>query len=671
VPASRLSLAAWSAAGLVTLVGLATGVLALAAGDAVPWKPALLPVLWSVPGALVAGARGRAGLGWSMLAVAALFAGSGLATSWVVHGTGSPRLDALSVWYVDRLSALIVPAATAALVLLPDGALPSPGWRRPVAGLVGAQVLLVAVWSLARGPAAGPDATWSGSVAGLANPVGVLPSSWGGAVGGLDWALQLPLLLAVAAVAVRLRRAPDDVRRRLVVVLLALGVFVVVVVAGRAVWGRAGWAPVADAADVLASAFLATVLVATVLRRHVDHVVLVVQRAAVLALLGAGVAGAYVVAVGALAWVGPDLSRFGAGVVAAVVALVVEPLRARLQRGVDRLLDGDRRDPFAAVSRLADHAHRPLPPAGVLDAVARSVATSTRAAGVRVEAFGACVEVGEPVSSAAAMRVPLLSGEVAVGSMSVSPQPGRRWRSDEVSLLGELGRHAGLAVDSARLAEEVAEHHRAVVGAREEERRLLGRELHDDLGPTVAGLALQLGALRPLVRSDPETVVARLARLEETAATALADIRRVAHQLRPPVLDQVGLGSAVLAVAESLGLTVVEQVVEHDRLPAAVELAAYRIAAEALSNVARHAGSAGVRLEIRQAGGTLLVVVSDEGRGFSVGSAGLGLTTMRERAEELRGTLSVRRGEHGGTVVTAVLPLAVPQTRRLVPEEEP
>jgi signal transduction histidine kinase len=307
----------------------------------------------------------------------------------------------------------------------------------------------------------------------------------------------------------------------------------------------------------------------------------------------------------------------------------------------------------------------------VLDAVARTVAVSTRAAGVRVEAFGACVEVGEPVSSAAAMRVPLLSGEVAVGSMSVSPQPGRRWRSDEVSLLGELGRHAGLAVDSARLAEEVAEHHRAVVGAREEERRLLGRELHDDLGPTVAGLALQLGALRPLVRSDPETVVARLARLEETAATALADIRRVAHQLRPPVLDQVGLGSAVLAVAESLGLTVVEQVVEHDRLPAAVELAAYRIAAEALANVARHAGSAGVRLEIRQAGGTLLVVVSDEGRGFSVGSAGLGLTTMRERAEELRGTLSVRTGEHGGTVVTAVLPLAVPQTRRLVPEEEP
>jgi signal transduction histidine kinase len=201
------------------------------------------------------------------------------------------------------------------------------------------------------------------------------------------------------------------------------------------------------------------------------------------------------------------------------------------------------------------------------------------------------------------------------------------------------------------------------VAAREEERRRLGRELHDDLGPTVAGLSMQLGALRPLVHADPDAVVARLARLEESAAGALADIRRVAHELRPPVLDQVGLGRAALQVGESLDLRVVDTVVEHGPLPAAVELAAYRITAEALSNVARHAGVRVVRLEIRETGGTLVVVVADEGCGpAGEGRApGLGLATMRERAEELGGTLSVRPGENGGTVVTAVLPLvAVP-----------
>jgi signal transduction histidine kinase len=266
------------------------------------------------------------------------------------------------------------------------------------------------------------------------------------------------------------------------------------------------------------------------------------------------------------------------------------------------------------------------------------------------------------------VQVPLLAGDREVGSVGVRPQPGRRLRRDEERILRELGRHAGLAVDSVRLATEVAEHHRTVVAAREEERRRLGRELHDDLGPTVAGLSMQLGALRPLVRTDPDAVVARLARLEESAAAALADIRRVAHELRPPVLDQVGLGRAVLQVAESLDVCVAEEVVEHGPLPAAVELAAYRITAEALTNVARHSGARTVRVSLRESGGCLVLVVADDGAGPGAGS-GLGLGTMRERAEELGGTFGVRRGDGGGTVVTAVLPLDT-STAPAVPEGE-
>ncbi len=661
----------WSAVPAWGLAALCAGAAVLGltwaqGSEDAPWRALVIPVIWAVPGALIATARPRAPLGWLNLAVAVVFSATGLATVWLAAaGTPAPAGAAWALWLVDRSGAVIVPLTTAALVLLPDSRFPSPRWRLPVAAAVTGQVVLVALWSFARTPAGVAESGWDRDLLALANPVGVLPVGAASFADSAVWLLQLPLLLAVGAMVSRLRRRREGEREPLVALLLALVTFVVVVLAGRALWE-----PVADVVDVLASLLLASVLVAAVLRSHLDGVVVVVRHAFVHVALGAVVALAYVVVVGLIVSAGPQVSRFGAGVVAALAALAVLPLRSRLQDSVDRLMHGDRRDPFAAVSRLADSAHRAPSLEAVLARVASSVAASSRVPEVRVTAFGAAAQ--HPPGAVAdgadprAVRVPLLAGDREVGSLVVVPQPGRRLRADEVRLLEELGRHAGVAADAVHLAAQVAEHHRALVTAREEERRRLGRELHDDLGPTVAGLAMQLGALRPMVRTDPEAVVARLARLEEAATGALADLRRVAHELRPPVLDQVGLGRAVAQVADSLDLAVVDQVVEHGTLPAAVELAAYRIAAEALTNVSRHAGTRTVRTGLREAGGSLVVTVADDGCGTDVRTPGLGTSTMRERAEELGGTLTVRPGEHGGTVVTAVLPVDTAHTA--VPE---
>ena len=448
--------------------------------------------------------------------------------------------------------------------------------------------------------------------------------------------------------------------------LLALLTFVTLVVAGRALWG-----PVGDVLDVAASVFLGVVLVGVVLRWHLAGVLTLVHHAFVVAVLGMVVAGAYVLAVAALTAAGPELSRFGAGVVAAAVALAVQPLRGRLQGAVDRALHGDRRDPFAAVSRMAEGTHRAMSVPDLLEQVVGSVATSLRVGEVHATAFGAHAAVGRParsdpptsraVRSGAGVRVPLLAGEREIGSLVVVPPHGRELHSDEVALLRELGRHAGLAADAVQLSAQVAQHHRSLLAAREEERRRLGRELHDGLGPTVAGLGMQLGAVRALVRRDPDAATERLATLELVAASALADIRRVAHALRPPVLDQVGLERAVDLLAESLDLSVVEAVVDAEDLPAGIELAAYRIVAEALTNVARHSGARTVAWEVRRAGGEVLVRVIDHGRGFeaeaTTSGPGVGLRSMRERAEELGGSLSLSTGDGGGTIVTAMLPL--------------
>ena len=662
-------LAAWGVAGACLAAGVAGFSVALAGGEPVPWKPLLIPMIWSIPGALLAAARPRALLGWLNLVVAALFVTSGLFQVWIRSGVSSdPVPTALLVWYIDRGGAVIVPALTLALVLLPDSRLPGPRWRGPVGLAVAVQVLLVAAWSLSTTPAAA-EGHWPAHIAALENPLGVLPASWAVAIDGLGWALPLPMLLCVAAMVVRLRRARGEDRSRLVALLLALAVLVVAILAGRAVW-----APVADAVEVLASLLLALVLVSAVLRRRVEGVAVVVHHAFVFTVLGALVAAVYVVAVGLLAAAGPDLSRFGAGVVAAVAALVVQPLRERLQRWVDRLMHGDRRDPFQAVTRLATRAHGAPSLDGVLAAVASSMAISLRAPHVSAEAFGVRAAHppgdGPPPHDGPGHLAALVSGDRQVGSVRLTLQRGRRLRADEQRLVDELGRHAGVAVDAVHLAEQVAEHHRALVAAREEERRRLGRELHDDLGPTVAGLSMQLGALRPLVRRDPDAVVARLARLEDSATAALADIRRVAHELRPPVLDQVGLGRAVRQAAASMDLNVVSESVEHGSLPAAVEVAAYRICSEALANVARHSGSRSVHIRCHQVAGCLVAVVEDDGSGpGDQAPAGLGLSTMRDRAEELGGSLTVRPGPSWGTVVTAVLPLT-PSAARLAPEGE-
>jgi signal transduction histidine kinase len=649
---------AWSVA-LGSLFAAVVGVwVARAHGLEVPWRALSIPVVWSLPGALIAAARPRAALGWLTLLVAAMFSAVGLIEVWLGADPSGPVLTrALGVWFVDRAGALIVPATTLALVLLPDSRLPDRRWRAPVAAGVALQLLLVAMWSFSKTSAASPEGEWPAPLAALDNPVGFLPAVWAAAADDLVWLLQLPMLLAVAAMVVRFRRGDGLERQRLSLLLLALVVLVAVILAGRALLGR--WA---ELVDVLAVVFLACVLVSAVLRRHLEGVSVVVHHAFVLAVLGALVAGAYVVAVGLLAAAGPDLSRFGAGVVAAVAALAIHPLRSRLQALVDRVMRGDPRDPYRAVARLADSAHRAPSLVEVLDSVAASVAAALRVPEARVTAFGVSVRhrprVEDAVAAGRTLQVPLVAGDREVGSLVVLPQLGRRFRRDEHRLLEELSRHAGVAIDAVRLAGQVAEHHRALITAREEERRRLGRELHDDLGPTVAGLSMQLGALRPLVHTDPETVVARLATLEETATRALADVRQVAHRLRPPVLDQVGLGRAIGQLAESLDLALEHEVVSPPALPAAVELAAYRIAAEALSNVARHAGTRSVRVDVNVTGDRLELVVADSGRGREDVGSSLGMATMRERAEELGGSLTVRDGESGGTIVRAVLPVA-------------
>jgi len=220
--------------------------------DTTLWKLVLVPIAFGIPGTVAASRHPGNPVGWLLLGVSLLFGCSALGTQWVEAG----HLDAAdwAIWFADRAAAALVPLTVLALVLVPDGHLPSPAWRVPVVTVVAVQSMLVLAWMLIAGPAASPDSEWPVDPD---NPVGVLPNSWSGPLDqASDWILQAPLLLGLAAVAVRMRRTED--RRRLAFLALATGIFVLLVVIGHAWWPAA-----TDILDVIGALLFAAALTVT------------------------------------------------------------------------------------------------------------------------------------------------------------------------------------------------------------------------------------------------------------------------------------------------------------------------------------------------------------------------------------------------------------------------
>jgi signal transduction histidine kinase len=201
-----------------------------------------------------------------------------------------------------------------------------------------------------------------------------------------------------------------------------------------------------------------------------------------------------------------------------------------------------------------------------------------------------------------------------------------------------------------------------LVTAREEERRRLRRDLHDGLGPQLSSQTLTLSAIKKLLRQDPENADRLLSDAIVHAQEAVSDIRRLVYALRPPALDDLGLRGALeeqLNQYRTSGIILTLEAPETLLpLPAAIEMACYRIVQEALTNVVRHAHAtrASVHLELQKE--VMIVEVKDNGQGLPPGvRRGVGLSSLHERAEELGGTCLVEAVPTGGTRVSASLPL--------------
>ena len=249
-------------------------------------------------------------------------------------------------------------------------------------------------------------------------------------------------------------------------------------------------------------------------------------------------------------------------------------------------------------------------------------------------------------------------GRLLVGTRSRGEQLG----PDDERLLADLARQAGPAAHAVALRRALDASRAGLVTAQEEERRRLRRDLHDGLGPTLAGLTLGLDTARIRSASQPE-LQELLGKLKAETQRAVADVRRIVYGLRPPALDEFGLVGSLSEEVGRLQYEAPSLTVNLDApadgladLPAAVEVACYRLVTEALTNVARHACATACTVRVRRDHAVHLDV-RDDGVGLPDGwRAGVGITSMRERVAELGGELIIEAGVPHGTRIAARLP---------------
>ena len=491
-----------------------------------------------------------------------------------------------------------------------------------------------------------------------------------------QWFVVFPPMLAAlvaafGALACSWWRAPTRLERaQLKWVLWGLGITVAALVTiplfPAATGGRAqSTAPVLSA---VGWAVFPISLAIAILRYRLWDVDLVIGRTLLYGALTACVVAIYVLVVGGLGALFHSSGSLAASLVATgLVAVLFQPLRERLQRAVNRLLYGERDEPYAVLSRLGQRLEATLAPDAVLPTIVVTVREALRLpyAAITLERDGArllAAEAGTPCQPL--LRLPLLHQQEPIGELVLGLRGAGDPDAADRRLLDDLARQAGIAVHAVGLHAELQRARARLVAAREEERRRLRRDLHDGLGPALAAQTLKVGAARSLLRRDPDAADARLAELEGDLADALADVRRLVYNLRPPALDELGLAAAIRQAASDYaggpdGTRIWVDAPERlPPLPAAVEVAAYRIVQEALTNVVRHARARECLVTLRLATGALEVEVVDDGAGLPAPHrSGVGLSSMQERAAELGGSCSIAAQPAGGTRVLARLPL--------------
>jgi signal transduction histidine kinase len=636
------------------LVGLGAAVAAAAAAGSLlggsPPSPgsamtAVLALAFTPLAVLVLRRLPRHPLGRLMLAVGVTSALAAAAVSW----STLPAAAWLSQWLWLPAWALI----PVILLLVPDGTLPSRRWWPLLAVLVAASAVVVGAVAAAAAVSAEPllggdrGGTTDATVAALGAVARAAFLVVGAGTAGV-----------LAALVLRWRRA-DGTGRGQLACLLPAAVLLLAGVGLDAAGVPFAWVPAVVA--------LPAGLTVAVLRYRLHDLDLHIHRGTVWAVLtGAAVAGYAGITALAGEVVADPRSPVPSLLAAAVVAALLLPAQAVAQRGVRRLLYGRRDEPYAVLAELGRALEAVRDPLEVLPRIAASVAATLRVPYVAVRVLdgdgepGTVAEHGRWAGEPEAF--PMVAHGAAVGELLVAPRTaGGRFSGAEARLLRDLAAQAALAAEAFRGALALRRARDRLVLAREEERRRLRRDLHDGVASALVGTRMLAEAARrsvPAGGSAPGLLDALATDLDGCTA----EVRELIDGLRPAALDR-GLEPALHGLAARFrgAGPDVELRVEGDLadLPAAVEVVAYRVVTEALTNVVKHAGATTARVRVRRDDRHLEVEVADDGHGTAAipdAAHGVGLGSVRGRAEEIGGSYAFASGPTG-TTLSVLLPV--------------
>ena len=635
-----------------------------------------LSIIYTGLGVVIIKHRPRNPIGWIFLIVSssyvlsALAAGALLYTSILPAPLGPSLLD-LATWLGNWawLPAQLLPL-TFVFLLFPDGHLLSPRWR--IIGWAAGLGLLSLMLGLAAHP--GPIADWASQP----NPFGIA-----GAERVLDSLMTVgSILLAIgvfgsmAAIAVRFRRSKGIERARMKWLVYAA---ILILIAGAFTlpyWlsGNLSNGPALELSIVLTNLVTLGIAVAVtiaIVGYRLYDIDVIINRTLVYSVMTGVIILIYSLVVGtASVFFGSSGNWLLALVATGLVAVLFQPIRDRLQRGVNRLLYGQRDEPFEVLTRLGQSLEQSAADTA-LPALVDTVAQALRLPYVDLQErqgdrFVTVAATGRPVDDP--VSFPMIYQAEEIGRLLVgSRTPGETLGAADEHLLRNIARQAGATVYDTRLTADLQRSRQQIVASREEERRRLRRDLHDGLGPSLASLLLEARVLRRMIREDPAAAEGLADEIQADIRATIDDVRRVVNELRPPALDDLGLVPALQVMAAKLGrsddqgapgLSVqVDAPADLPSLPAAVEVAAYRIVQEGLANVLHHAQARQAVVRIR-VNGDLRVEVWDDGAGFQTRRrGGVGLISMRERAAELGGRCEISSTPGAGTLITATLPI--------------
>ena len=640
----------------------------------VGWTFAALGLVIGICGGVVLRFDPGQRFGWLLGGFGLFWGLDGLSQSWVRFGIRSDEALAgvgTALWFLNRFGAFLPMTVAALLLIFPAGRFLAGRWG--LAGMAALGAMAAAATLVVVAPA-------TGRMAEVDLPQGVDLDAGALPLPDVLTDLVLPVantltivgvLVAMASVVVRHRRAVGSERDRTRWLLWSVEAGGVLLALSL----LTGVTVISDVVLFVVAVLPAVAVTIGIVRPTLVPVQDLINGTLVFALLSLSLVVVDLLVVAGLSAVLDDSldERQVVVVVLLLTVMLYGPLRQRLSATVRRLVLGQREAPYDVVAGLASTLERSDEGAEQLAAVTEAVAAAFGIGFVRLEVDRASGErlVATHGSEPAEVRtLPITYREQEVGRV-VLPLRGLRsrlTRRDE-RLLGDLVRQAASAARTGQLAEQLQDSRERLVVAREEERRRIRRDLHDGLGPSLSGVVYQLESARLLVDKDPERAKRTIAGLSGLVQDVVADVRRLVHDLRPPALDDRGLVGALTQHAEQVTATGTSEVTvdagDLGALPAAVEVAAYRIVNEALTNAARHAGASRVAVRLLVDERALLVEVADDGSGIPPDAqAGVGLVSLRERAAELGGRSEVTCPAAGGTTVRAWLPLRPEEASR-------